>query len=81
MAESFTLTILYKGEQKHFEAALWLIGYTHKIAVQIGEKEVFFEPDEERNYRAVVADPQNTRDHHDRQLLQAIAEGLEETFK
>jgi len=60
---------------------LWL-GYLHKIEVNIFNTKVYFEPDEERNYRAVLIDllavaPRNLKPG----LLQAIASYLEEQVK
>ena len=54
MTDEFDLIIDYRGEQKHFPANLMLQGYTHKFKVIIDNKEVFFEPDEEGSYRAVL---------------------------
>jgi hypothetical protein len=53
MEDPSILTVNYKAVDKVFNARLLLQGYTHKIKVQIGETEVFFEPDEEGGYRAI----------------------------
>jgi hypothetical protein len=54
MDEQFELSVEYKGQQFHFKAALMRYGYTHKFHVDVNGQVVVFEPDEERNYRAVV---------------------------
>lgn len=54
MYDPFELPVSYKGEELLFPAELKQIGYTHAIVVDVYGQEVLFEPDEERNYRAVV---------------------------
>lgn len=78
MTESFELTVTHKGKTHILQAALRSWGYSHIIAVQVGEQEVVFEPDEERNYRAVVAAGESFADAA---LLAAIAETLEAELK
>ena len=80
MAELFTLTFSYLNNEKEYNAELQVYGYSYKIAVTIGDTVVFFEPDEERNFRAVFAEP-DTKMDIDKGLLQAIAMQLEEAFK
>lgn len=38
------------------KAGIRAFGYTYKLAVEIDGVEVFFERDEQQNYRAVLAD-------------------------
>jgi len=80
MPESFLLTVHYKNEEKQFESELRVFGYTHKIAVNVNGTEVIFEPDEERNYRAVFQDPESNK-NIDLQLLKIIAEELQANLK
>lgn len=54
MDEGFTIEVTYQGNEYSFEARLITIGYTHKFVVVINGIEVNYEPDEERNYRAIV---------------------------
>jgi len=35
-------------------AKLIVTGYTHKFGVDVNGQNIIFEPDEERNYRAVI---------------------------
>jgi hypothetical protein len=83
MDASFILTVNYKSEDQDFNAWLLLQGYTHKIKVQIGETELFFEPDEQGNYRAVKMPWQEQKDLEkiDRHLLALIGQRIQEVVK
>jgi hypothetical protein len=81
MTEKFVLTARYKNLDRDFDAELRLYGYTHKIAIVIDEIEILFEPDEERNYRAVLPDAIGREKTPDTELLEAIAKELELAFK
>jgi hypothetical protein len=81
MAEKFSLQIHYKNKDLGLPAELRVTGYTHKIAVSIGDVEVIFEPDEERNYRVVAADPLNTTTAIEPALLKLIVDELEKGLK
>ena len=76
MPDSFTLTIPTKKGDLTLEAELRVFGYTHKISVWVEGIEFLFEPDEERNYRAVLADPQLQSHRIDRSLIEAIAQEI-----
>lgn len=80
MADQFTLEITYKGESRSFEGELRQVGYLHKIYIQVNGMEVIFEPDEERNYRAVIPADQDP-DKMDKDLLYAIIRELETFLK
>ncbi len=77
MNEPFELPITYKGKELLFPSRLLQLGYTHKFQVQVNGLEVLFEPDEERNYRAVVAPVLVEKSNIDVELLQAIAEVIQ----
>jgi hypothetical protein len=79
LTDEFDLIINYGGERKHFPANLLLQGYTHKFKVIIDAKEVFFEPDEEGSYRAVIMQGQDEKvlSKIDKNLLRAIQEKIE----
>lgn len=83
MDDAFVLTVNYKSEDLDFNAWLLLQGYTHKIKVQIGETVVFFEPDEEGNYRAVKMPWQEQKDLEklDYHLLSFIGQKIQEVIK
>ena len=79
MEEEFEIPVVYKNQQLYFKAKRLILGsYTQKIQVDVYGTEVFFEVDEERNYRAYI-DPTNTEaiDKADKDLLQQIAEAIE----
>ena len=78
MAESFILVVNYKGKEYQLDSELRVFGYTHKIAVNLEGGEILFEPDEERNYRAVI--PEGSKIEIDIGLIQAIAKELEAAF-
>ena len=81
MPDSFDISIVYRDQELSFPAELRVYGYTHKIAVTINGNQVLFEPDEERNYRAVLAEEDLQKKHIDAGLLQAIAAELEAALK
>lgn len=81
MPESFTLTIFHKGVEQSYDAELRLMGYTHKIAVNIEGTEILFEPDEERNYRALLSEPEIHNKKFDTELIGLIAAELEANLK
>jgi len=78
--ESFTFSILYKNQERNFDAVLQQYGYSYRITIPIDGMDIFFEPDEERNYRAILPDAAGNK-KVDAQLLQTIATRLEEIFK
>lgn len=70
----FELPVEYNGTSYLLPLRLVQMGYTYKIYVQYFDVEIIFEPDEERNFRAVI-------ERDDKQvisigLLQAISEQL-----
>jgi len=81
MSEFFTLTVSYKGEERQIDSELRVMGYTHKIAVNINGTEILFEPDEERNYRAVVSDADINKNRIDIELIKLVAAELEANLK
>lgn len=79
--EPFDLPVTYKKKELYFPARLLLLGYTHKFEVQVNGQTVLFEPDEERNYRAVVDPEQLEKSKLDVDLLKSIAGTLETIVK
>jgi hypothetical protein len=78
MDETFAITVLLQGKEYSFDARLVAIGYTHRFIVTINELEVIFEPDEERQYRAILAatDHGSVTDGN-RALIKAVGEKIE----
>ncbi|MDQ6481123.1 hypothetical protein [Dyadobacter sp. LHD-138] len=81
MDESFFIDVEYLGEELEFEGRLIVSGYLHKIEMDVEGIKVFFEPDEERNYRALVSLEEVREARLDAGLLQAIAARLESLLK
>jgi hypothetical protein len=79
MEEEFELPVKYKGEEQMLSAKLIVTGYTHKFSVDVNGQIIVFEPDEERNYRAVIPyDDINQNKDFDKDLLKAIAKSIQE---
>jgi hypothetical protein len=72
MNEPFNLPVIFNGEEREFKARFERFGYTHRMAVLIGETTVTFEPDEEGRYRVLG------NEFVEIGLLQTIAEKLAE---
>jgi hypothetical protein len=78
MEEEFELPVKYKGEEQMLNAKLIVTGYTHKFSVDVNGQIIIFEPDEERNCRAVIPyDDINHEMNIDKNLLKAIAASIE----
>ena len=67
----------YKNQELIFYAKFIQFGYSYKFEVDVSGIIVFFEPDEEKNFRAII-DPSIDLGNHkiDKELIQLIAEGL-----
>jgi hypothetical protein len=82
MDEIFDLPVLYNDRQINFPARLLAYGYSYKIEVDIKGTRVYFEPDEERNWRALVAyEETEANKNMDRALLETIALAINEIVK
>jgi stringent starvation protein B len=79
--ELFTFSVLHNNQVKEFEARFQQYGYSYRITIPINGVDIIFEPDEERNYRAVVSNMNENKKDVDTKLVQAIAMKLEEMFK
>ncbi len=81
MMDIFELPVEYNGKEFLFPAELLPMGFTHKIKVTIDGTEILFEPDEERNYRAMITDLENfNQSNINKLLLQEICKTLDELF-
>ncbi|WP_345951056.1 MULTISPECIES: hypothetical protein [unclassified Mucilaginibacter] len=75
MDERFLLEVIYNGEVLKYDAEFRNYGYVQKVAVDLDGLIVFFEPDEEGSYRALI-NPEQLSDKNNKLeigLLQAIA--------
>lgn len=78
MDETFELPVYFNGTDLLLPAQLQTWGYSHRILVTLPEQVVIFEPDEERNYRAVLTDTQKTPNL---QLVQSVVTAIESLFR
>ncbi len=80
MTESFILELTHKGEKRAFDAEFQKPShFTHRMIVHIDGAQVSFEPDEERNYRAVLSPESPQAPNAD--LVRAVADKLHELFQ
>ena len=73
MNEPFLIPVTYQGSEQDYKARFERWGYTHRIAVLIGEATFIFEPDEEGSYRVLSSD---TTISVDTMLLESISKKL-----
>lgn len=52
--EEFELPVEFGGKELSFPARLQQLGYTYRVTVTLEHGLLLFEPDEERNWRAVA---------------------------
>lgn len=80
MEEPFVITVVHNGHTIDLDAQLVRMGYTYKFKVIVQGEEVFFEPDEEGSFRAVL--PYNASEKAGKLieagLLQTIADKIKE---
>ena len=81
MDDVYEIPVQYKGSELLVPAELVVTGYTHKFRVEVDGQEVLFEPDEERNYRALLDTEFCNSAKIDIDFLKAIAAGLEAALK
>gem|GEM_PF-707230 len=82
MNETFELPVFYNGEEILLSAQLHQYGYAYKIEVEVNGTPVFFERDDERKWRALV-EPSTLESHQhiSIEMLQAIADSLQQAFE
>lgn len=78
MHESFELPVAFKGNTILLPVGLKIWGYSHRILVTWEDQVITFEPDEERNYHALIED---TEKPPALEMVKAITESLESVFK
>lgn len=79
MDESFSFTVLHNNKTRDFEGLFQPYGYSYRIGVDIDNVTLFYERDEERNFRAILS-PDAGNKVVDRNLVAAIGAKLEELF-
>ena len=77
MDDDLEVPVTYKNQELIFYAKFIQFGYSYKFEVDVNGVIVLFEPDEERNFRAII-DPSIDHENHkiDKELIQLIAETL-----
>lgn len=76
------LPVTFNGKEMEFPSRLLNYGYTVKLEVDIEETKVLFEPDEERNWRALISfEDVQANKKLKADLLKAIAEVIGEITK
>jgi hypothetical protein len=80
--DELTLSIEHKGEQKDYQARLVQFGYSYRIVVTVNDVGIYFEPDEERNFRIVAIPEQDEKllRKIDKNVLSLLKEKLEEVL-
>jgi hypothetical protein len=78
MDNSFDIEVQLQEKTYSFQGRLEAAGYTHRFHVLINGLEVMYEPDEERNYRAII----NPADQHkireiDMELIKLVGEKIQ----
>lgn len=72
------LPLTFKGKELLFPVHLLQYGSSYKLQVEIEDTTVFFEPDEERNWRAVLSyEDMQANKKLNAELLKAIAEKID----
>ncbi len=78
--DQFLIPVTYKGVVKSFPASMRVFGYTHRFEVDVDGTLVYFERDEEGNYRALIP-PEEKGKVPPVELLQAIGLSIEAILK
>jgi hypothetical protein len=74
--KEFQVTIEHNGENEQFRAVRLQMGYVFKYLIRIEDTEIYFEADEEGEYRALVRPEQMNKKRIDRQLLEKLSSQL-----
>ena len=82
MDSELEVPVTYKNQELIFYAKFIQFGYSYKFEVEVNGILVFFEIDEEKNFRAMIDPKIDHGDHKiDKELIQLIAETLAEMLK
>lgn len=80
MDNEFELPVQFNGKELIFPAKLLNYGFTIKLEIEIEDTKVLFEPDEERNWRALISfEDLQANKKLNATLLKAIAAAIEKT--
>jgi hypothetical protein len=82
MDEPFELPVLYNNKEMLLPAQLHQYGYSFKIEVEVNGTAIFFERDEDRNWRAMVEPSEvEMNSYLTKELLQAILTSIERVLQ
>jgi hypothetical protein len=81
MDHDLEVPVNYKNQKLIFIATFIQFGYSYKFEVNVNGTVVFFEPDEERNFRAIIDPNDNGNRNIDRELIELILESLIQVMK
>lgn len=82
MEEDFELPVHYNNNELLFPTRLLNYGYSYKLEVTIDGDPVLFEPDEERNWRAVLTEEDIFSNKKiNAKLLEVIAAAMDSLLK
>lgn len=82
MDDSLFIPVVFNGQQMELPARVVQTGYTIKLEVEIDGSKIIFEPDEERNWRAVIPyEDVSTHRPINTDLLRTIAGVIDEVTK
>ena len=82
MEEGFELPVVFNKAALNFPARLLSYGYSYKLEVEIAGSKILFEPDEERNWRALIAyEELNKNKKISAELLKAIASSIDKIMQ
>lgn len=80
--DEFELALKHKGKELLLPVRLMNYGTSYKLEVEIEGTNVLFEPDEERNWRALISyEDVLANKHMDKVLLELIANELSAILK
>ena len=78
----FELPVIFNNKELMFPGKFLDYGYSSKIEMEIEGTKVLFEPDEERNWRALISlEDVQANKKLDRELLNAISEAIDAITK
>jgi len=82
MEEEFQLPVTFNNKELNFPARLLNYGYSYKLEINIEGTKVLFEPDEERNWRALIEEKDIIANKKiSAELLREIASAIELIMK
>lgn len=78
MDDLFTISFSHKGRQYDLDTKFVRVGYVHQFHVQLDERMLIFEFDEEREYRVIDASSQqrSSLKKIDAELVKMIVDGI-----